>query len=196
YIQVFSPKGKIYSLPAGSTPLDFAYYVHTGLGHECRGAKVNGKLVQLDYQLSDGDTVDISKGGQGPRLDWIKEGKVRSPRAIQKVRKYFRDEKRPEMIANGRNFLQKYLKILHDFHIEIRDLVKAFAESKILNEPTEENLYLAIAENRIRNEGLLGRRRSGRELDRQLDKTIGEIGVKRLLAKSSLPETKESIPAL
>src|SRR5260221_1995443 len=181
YIQVFSPQNDIKSLPVHSTPLDFAYYIHTELGHECRGARVNGKLVQLDYELSDGDTVEIIKDGQVPYLSWIKEGKVRSHRAIEKIRKYLRDQKRPEMIAYGRKFLQKYRKPLQDFQVEIRDLVQAFAQAKILPEPTEENLFLAIAENRIRHEG-----RDGRELDRQLDKTIGEIAVKRRLEKNNL----------
>ncbi len=191
YICVFSPQGKAISLPIGSTPLDFAYYIHTDLGNECRGAKVNGKLVQLDYELSDGETVEIIKGGQGPSIYWIQEGKVRSNRAIQKVRKYLRDQKRAEMIAYGRNFLDKYLKILHDFQVDIQDLVDAFAQSNILNEPTEENLFLAIAENRIKNEW-----RHGRALDRQLDKAIGEIAVKRRLAKNSVPFNKQIIQDL
>ncbi|MBI4338148.1 MAG: bifunctional (p)ppGpp synthetase/guanosine-3',5'-bis(diphosphate) 3'-pyrophosphohydrolase [Chloroflexi bacterium] len=113
---VYTPKGVINELPAGATPLDFAYLVHTELGHRCMGAKVNGKLVSFDYQLQNGDTVEVatSKVARGPSLDWLNPelGYLRTAGAIRKVRQWFRHQERSANIARGRDTLQKELKRL------------------------------------------------------------------------------------
>jgi GTP pyrophosphokinase len=97
---VFSPKGEVFDLPRGSTPLDFAYRVHTDVGNHCAGARVNGKPVALDHALQTGDSVDIvTSVSAEPRLEWLNI--VRSPSAKAKVRRYLRSKAREENIASG-----------------------------------------------------------------------------------------------
>ena len=109
---VFTPKGDIIDLPANSTPIDFAYHVHTDIGHRCRGAKVNGKLVSLDYRLQTGDSVEIltAKRG-GPSRDWLTPTleMVRSERARGKIRQWFKRQNREQNISHGRGLLDKEL---------------------------------------------------------------------------------------
>ncbi|HET9547990.1 MAG TPA: bifunctional (p)ppGpp synthetase/guanosine-3',5'-bis(diphosphate) 3'-pyrophosphohydrolase [Desertimonas sp.] len=103
---VFTPKGRVITLPAGSTAVDFAYAVHTEVGHACVGSKVNGRLVALDHQLSSGDTCEIFTSKvetAGPSQDWL--AFVRSPRARNKIRQWFSRERRGDMIENGREEL-------------------------------------------------------------------------------------------
>jgi len=111
----FTPKGKVIDLPAGATPIDFAYYVHTEIGHRCRGAKVNGQWTHLDYVLKTGDQVEIitAKRG-GPSRDWLNPalGYVRTARARQKIRQWFRRQDREQNIASGRAILERELKRL------------------------------------------------------------------------------------
>ncbi|MGB2877171.1 MAG: TGS domain-containing protein, partial [Dehalococcoidales bacterium] len=113
---VYTPKGDIKDLPRGSTPLDFAYRVHTELGHRCIGAKVNGRLVPLDYELKNGDVVDImsTKGEKGPSLDWLNPhlGFVRTSHAKEKIRQWFKRQERAENIERGRQILDKELRHL------------------------------------------------------------------------------------
>jgi GTP pyrophosphokinase len=113
YVYVFTPKGDIFDLQEGATPLDFAYRVHTDLGHRCRGAKVNGKLVSLDYKLRNGDRVEVAKSNEKrPSRDWLnpKLGYVFSPRTKQKIRYWFRKQEREANIARGRETLERELK--------------------------------------------------------------------------------------
>lgn len=113
---VFTPKGEIKDLPKGSTPLDFAYRVHTELGHRCIGAKVNGRLVPLDYQLKNGDVVEIiaTKGEKGPSRDWLNPdlGYVETSHAREKIRQWFRKQERVENIERGRELLDKEMRRL------------------------------------------------------------------------------------
>jgi len=107
---VFSPKGDVFELPAGSTPIDFAYRVHTEIGHRCIGSKVNNRIVPLDYQLKTGDIVEIltSKQANGPSRDWLKI--VKSSQAKNRIRQWFKREKRDENYLKGRELLEKELK--------------------------------------------------------------------------------------
>jgi guanosine-3',5'-bis(diphosphate) 3'-pyrophosphohydrolase len=110
-VYVFTPKGDVIALPQGSTPVDFAYAVHTEVGHRCIGARVNGKLVPLESTLSNGDTVDIftSKSeNSGPSQDWLSF--VKSPRARTKIRQYFAKERREDAIENGKDALQRMMR--------------------------------------------------------------------------------------
>jgi GTP diphosphokinase / guanosine-3',5'-bis(diphosphate) 3'-diphosphatase len=113
---VYTPKGEIKDLPRGATPLDFAYRVHTELGHHCVGAKINGKLVPLNYRLNNGDIVEIMtvKGGKGPSQDWLRPnlGYVNTSGAREKIRQWFKKQKRHENIERGRELLEKELKRL------------------------------------------------------------------------------------
>jgi GTP diphosphokinase / guanosine-3',5'-bis(diphosphate) 3'-diphosphatase len=107
---VFTPKGELKNLSAGSTPLDFAYAVHTDVGHRCVGAKVNGKIVPLHYQLRSGDIVEVltSKQERGPSRDWLKL--VRTSRARNKIRAWFKRERREDAERHGREQLQHALR--------------------------------------------------------------------------------------
>ncbi len=108
---VFTPKGDVINLPAGGTPVDFAYAVHTEVGHRTIGARVNGRLVPLESALSSGDVVEVltSKAANaGPSRDWL--GFVKSPRARGKIRQYFMRERREESIESGKELLTKQLR--------------------------------------------------------------------------------------
>ena len=115
-VYVYTPKGEVMELPAGSTPIDFAYRIHTDLGHRCIGGKVNGKLVPLYSQLSNGDTVEVltSKVAQGPRLDWLNTnlGYANTANARQKIRQWFRKQERSANIQRGKELLTKELRRL------------------------------------------------------------------------------------
>jgi len=114
---VYTPKGRIVELTSGSTPVDFAYKIHTALGHHCIGAKVNGKLVGLDTTLENGDTVEVlnSKSDRGPSLDWLNpnRGFVRSAGARQSVRQWFRKQERSTNIERGKEVLRRELRRLN-----------------------------------------------------------------------------------
>ena len=114
---VYTPKGDIVELTSGSTPIDFAYKIHTDLGHRCIGGKVNGRLVSLDTALQNGDTVEIlvSKSDRGPSTDWLNPslGYVSSASGRQKVRQWFRRQARGSNIQRGREILRKELRRLN-----------------------------------------------------------------------------------
>ncbi|HSD75752.1 MAG TPA: bifunctional (p)ppGpp synthetase/guanosine-3',5'-bis(diphosphate) 3'-pyrophosphohydrolase, partial [Solirubrobacteraceae bacterium] len=107
---VFTPKGEVKSLAAGATPLDFAYEIHTELGHRCVGAKVNGKIVPLNYALKSGDIVEVltSKRERGPSRDWL--AVVKTTRARNKIKQWFKAESREDTEHTGRDLLQEHLR--------------------------------------------------------------------------------------
>jgi GTP diphosphokinase / guanosine-3',5'-bis(diphosphate) 3'-diphosphatase len=112
-VYAYTPQGDIVDLPVGSTPIDFAYHIHTEIGHRCRGAKVNGRLVNLNHQLHTGDQVEIvtSKRG-GPSMDWLNPdlGFIKTSRARSKIRLWFRKLNRDKHIALGREVLERELR--------------------------------------------------------------------------------------
>jgi GTP pyrophosphokinase len=111
-VYVFTPKGKIIDLPLDATPVDFAYRIHSDVGHKCVGAKVNGRIVPLDYHLQNGEIVDIMtvKGAKGPSRDWLNF--VKTPSAKNHIRRFFRRAERDENVTAGRDLLEKELKRL------------------------------------------------------------------------------------
>src|SRR5438105_6248608 len=104
---VFTPKGDVLALPTGATAVDFAYRIHTEVGHRCIGAKANGRMVPLDYQLQNGDILEVltSKGPHGPSRDWL--GFVKTAGAAQKIRGWFKKERREENVSKGKELLDK-----------------------------------------------------------------------------------------
>ncbi len=107
---VFTPKGEVIDLPAGSTPLDFAFKIHTAVGCKCVGAKVNGKMVTIDHTLNNGDIVEIvtSSNSSGPSVDWLKIAK--SSTARTKIRQWLKKENKSDDVAKGKDALDKYIR--------------------------------------------------------------------------------------
>lgn len=138
---VYTPKGEIKDLPAGSTPLDFAYRIHTDLGHRCVGAKVNSRLVSLDSQLKNGDVVEIltSKNARGPSRDWLNPnlGFIRTSRAKEKIRQWFKRLEREDNVDRGKELLDKELKRI-GLSVAVEEIARLFKYDK------SEDLLLAI----------------------------------------------------
>jgi guanosine-3',5'-bis(diphosphate) 3'-pyrophosphohydrolase len=141
---VFTPKGDIKDLPAGATPLDFAYRIHTDVGHRTIGAKVNNRLVPLDYRLKNGDIVEIvtTKGEHGPSRDWMNV--VRTSHAREKIRQWFKRKDRDENIVHGRESLERELRRL------ARTSIAAVGQDQIIdvarqyNHDNVDDFYAAI----------------------------------------------------
>ena len=141
---VFTPRGDVIDLPVGSVPIDFAYRIHTDVGNRCVGAKVNGRIVPLDYQMKNGDIVEVitSKQSSGPSRDWINI--VGSSDTRNKIKNWFKKERREENILKGREMLEREVKRLG---YEIKVLVtpeKLKAVGNKLRIDTDENLLATL----------------------------------------------------
>ena len=141
---VFSPRGDVTNLPAGATPIDFAYSIHSAIGNRMTGAKVNGRIAPLDYQLKNGDIVEIltSKSAHGPSRDWLKIAK--SSEARSKIRQWFKKERREENIINGRISFEAELKHLG---IPMSDVLGTDLEAALLKKTSfgsMDEMYAAI----------------------------------------------------
>jgi GTP pyrophosphokinase len=149
-VYVFTPKGDVIALPAGSTPVDFAYAVHTEVGHRTMGARVNGRLVPLDSTLENGDVVDVftSKSETaGPSRDWM--GFVKSPRARNKIRQWFSKERREEAIEHGKDAIAKAMR---KQNLPIQRLLSHEALVALAHEMRHadvSSLYAAIGEGQV-----------------------------------------------
>jgi GTP pyrophosphokinase len=147
---VFTPKGEVVTLPVGATPVDFAYTIHTNVGHACIGARVNGRLVPLDSKLASGDTVEIFTSkveGAGPSRDWLKF--VATHRAQNKIRQWYSRERRGDAVESGRDDLIKGLRRegLPVQKIQSSSLLDEVAKG--LNYHDLDALYAAIGENHV-----------------------------------------------
>jgi GTP diphosphokinase / guanosine-3',5'-bis(diphosphate) 3'-diphosphatase len=134
-VYVFTPKGAIRELPAGATPLDFAYRIHTDIGHRCIGAKINQRLVPLDYQLQNGDIIEIltSKTPKGPSRDWLNSNLnfVKTAHAKEKIRQWFRREQREENILRGRELVDKELARLGLTSVKLDEIAELFRFERV-----------------------------------------------------------------
>lgn len=152
---VFTPKGDVIALPNGSIPLDFAYHIHTEVGHHCVGAKVNSKLVPLEYKLKNGDIVSIitNKANGGPSRDWLNI--VASSETRHKIRTWFKKERREENIENGRELLEKEAKHLGYSPKELfkEEWIRLIA--KKFNIQTEDDFLAAIGYGGITVRGVI-----------------------------------------
>ena len=141
---VFSPKGDVTNLPAGATPIDFAYSIHSAVGNRMTGAKVNGRIVPLDYTLQNGDIIEIltANNAHGPSRDWLNIAK--SSEARGKIRQWFKKEKRPENIVNGRAAFEAELKHVG---VPLTDVIGTELEVTLLKKlpySTMDDMYAAI----------------------------------------------------
>jgi len=155
---VFTPKGDVVNLPEGATPIDFAYAIHTDVGHRCVGARVNGRLVPLDYQLQTGDSVEVltSKAPDaGPKQDWLTM--VKSPRARTKIRQWFSRGRREDALETGRDLLQRSLRrhSLPVVRLSSDELMTRVASD--LHYPNLEALYVAIGEGHVSPQSVVSR---------------------------------------
>ncbi|HEY5165660.1 MAG TPA: bifunctional (p)ppGpp synthetase/guanosine-3',5'-bis(diphosphate) 3'-pyrophosphohydrolase, partial [Acidimicrobiia bacterium] len=147
---VFTPKGKVVTLPSGANPIDFAYAIHTEVGHRCIGARVNGRLVPLDSTLSSGDTVEIFTSkveGAGPSLDWMQF--VHTPRARAKIRQWFSRERRVDAMDTGR---EELLKALRKEGLPTQKLTQSVALKQVaaaLHYTDLDTLHAAIGEGHV-----------------------------------------------
>jgi GTP pyrophosphokinase len=133
-VYVFTPRGKIIDLPAGSTALDFAYHVHTDVGHRCRGAKVNGRIVPLTYALNTGEQVEVLTVKEGgPSRDWANPtlGFVRTSRARSKVQQWFRQQNYDVAVADGRGLLEREFHRLGIIDVNYERLTQKFAFDRV-----------------------------------------------------------------
>src|SRR3982751_2357421 len=146
---VFTPKGEVKTLPAGATPIDFAYAVHTDVGHRTVGAKVNGRIVPLHYKLKSGDRVEVltSKSGRGPSRDWL--SLAASSRARTKIRQFFSREQKEDLEAKGRDALESALKAQN---LPYRKLAGSAVLAGVIRESgfkKAEGVYLALGSGKV-----------------------------------------------
>lgn len=188
---VFTPKGDVIDLPVNSVPIDFAYRVHTGVGNSCVGAKVNGRIVPLDYKLSNGDIVEVitSKQANGPSRDWINIAGSSDTR--NKIKSWFKKEKREENIAKGREILEKEAKRLgYD--------PKTFASPEKLKEvgvrlrtDTDDNLLAALGYGGVALNTVISRivdiykKEQKSDVTKDLSELLAELKPRKSKAKSS-----------
>ncbi len=155
---VFTPRGDVVNLPAGATPVDFAYTIHTEVGHRTIGAKVGGKLVPLDYELRTGDTIDVltSKAqGEGPSQDWLKF--VKTPRARTKIRQWFSRERREDALDEGRDAMHR---LMRKQNVPFKRLATEEALAQVAAEmkhPNLESLYVAVGEGHVSPQSVVAR---------------------------------------
>jgi GTP pyrophosphokinase len=155
---VFTPKGDVIALPAGATPVDFAYAVHTEVGHRCIGARVNGRLVPLESTLDNGDLVEVftSKSpGAAPSRDWLTF--VKSPRARNKIRQWFSKERREEAIEHGRDAIAKAMR---KQNLPLQRMLSTESLTALAHElryPDISALYAAVGESHVSAQSVVSR---------------------------------------
>lgn len=188
---VFTPRGDVIDLPVGSVPIDFAYRIHTDVGNRCVGAKVNGRIVPLDYKLSNGDIVEVitSKQATGPSRDWMNI--VGSSDTRNKIRSWFKKERREENIAKGREMLEKETKRLgYDIKVLLKaDKLKTVAASFRLD--GEEALYASVGYGGVTLNGVMSKlvelykKEQKLTVTKDLSQLLAELKPRRSKAKAS-----------
>ncbi|MGL5930617.1 MAG: RelA/SpoT family protein [Dermatophilaceae bacterium] len=178
-VYVFTPKGQLVGLPSGSTPVDFAYAVHTEVGHHCIGARVNGRLVPLESTLDNGDVVEVltSKADSaGPSRDWLNF--VRSARARNKVRQWFTKERREEMIESGKNSLATAMRKQGLPLQRLTTVESLTGVAEELRLPGIDALYAAVGDGTVSSQHIVSR---------LVASVGGEEGASEDIAEAALP---------
>lgn len=161
-VYVFTPKGDVVELPAGSVPIDFAYRVHTDIGHRCTGARVNGRIVPLDYKLKTGDIVEIiTTKGSRPSRDWLHI--VKTSQAKNRIRQWFRKEERDNNLARGRELLEKECQKQGLDPEEILKPALLQEAARRFNVVNPEELYVLVGEGQLTPAQVLGRMKGEEE---------------------------------
>ncbi|GGP13707.1 RelA/SpoT family protein [Oceanobacillus neutriphilus] len=178
-VYVFTPKGEVIELPAGSIPIDFAYKIHTEIGNKTIGAKINGKMEPLDYELQNGDIVDVmtSKHSYGPSQDWLKM--VQTSQAKSKIKQFFKKQQRDENIVKGKEAVEREIRT---FDIDPKEALTADNLQRVFdkfNFTSEDDMYAAVGYQGI-TAALIATRltekiRQSREADQDLEKKIEEV---------------------
>jgi GTP pyrophosphokinase len=190
---VYTPKGDVVSIAAGATPIDFAYSVHTEVGHRCIGARVSGKLVPLDYKLQTGDTVEIftSKAQDaGPSRDWLSN--VATPRARSKIKQWFSRERREDALETGRELLQRTARrqgLPLKRHMSEESMARVAVELKY---PSLDALYVAVGEGHVSPQSVVSR--LTRALVDEPEEEDGELTIARPVDIRQQPATGVEVP--
>lgn len=210
-VYVLTPQGNVVALPKGSTPIDFAYHVHTDLGHRCRGAKVDGVIVSLDYPLQNAQQVEIIPAKQGgPSRDWLNPalGYLKSHRARSKARQWFNHQKLETTLSQGKMIVEKMLqrhgmtafgldKLAAEFHFtRLNDFFLAVAKGDINNRQLETALYSQTKPTTAQPDLLVSKKIITRPTSQQTGNNIFIVGVDNLLtvlAKCCKPVPPDTI---
>jgi GTP pyrophosphokinase len=182
-VYIFTPKGSVKQFPLGATPVDFAYSIHSDVGNRCMGAKVNGRIVPLKYELRSGDTIEIlTSPNQKPSKDWLKY--VKTSRAKTKIRQWFKTEEREKSIALGKEILDKELR---KYDLQQAKLLKSGELAKVATEFSfqgVDDLIAAVGYGKVTTNQIIGKIVPQERLDQQEEKTEQEEGrLKRILQK-------------
>ncbi len=171
-VVVFTPKGAVLSLPAGATPVDFAYAIHTEIGHSCIGAKVDGRLVSLDTPLRSGETIEVftaKTASAGPSREWL--ATVVSPKAVSRIKQWFAQQEREDVLENGREELEKALRVAG---LPVAQVMASSALTAVVEEfnyPDAETLFRAVGQGNVAPKLVASRIR------RALSRTESEAGM-------------------
>jgi len=180
-VYIFTPKGSVKPFPIGSTPIDFAYSIHSDVGNRCSGAKVNGKIVPLRYELRSGDTVEIlTSSNQKPSKDWLKL--VKTSRAKTKIRQWFTAEEREKSITLGKEILEKELR---KYDLQQAKLIKSGELAKVASEFSfqgVDDLVAAVGYGKITANQIIGKILPQEKLEQQKEELI-EGRFKHLIQK-------------
>lgn len=193
-VYVFTPKGEVIELPAGSIPLDFAYKVHSDVGNRCVGAKINGKIVPMNYKLQNGDLIEIltSANSNGPSRDWL--NMVKSSHAKSKIRQWFKKERRDENIQKGKELLEREVKRQGYSQSEILKHKYLSPIMKSLSIPNDEDFYAALGYGGITLSQVMPKLKEKYEIDNK-DKDSKDPKAKKSIAdevaQANQPQQKQ-----
>lgn len=173
-IFVFTPKGVVINLPSGATPIDFAYRIHTDIGNRCVGAKVNGKIVPLDYKLKTGEIAEVltSKNAKGPNIDWLNIAK--SNQAKSKIRQWFKKIKKEENIDKGKETFEKELKKQGVIYAEIAKGEVYEKAIKRYNIHNTEDLYAAVGIGQLSASAFISKLKEENIVDKQSQESLNK----------------------